>query len=362
MAAFTPVTPATQVTYPVQPEGVPWPGATWPTGPLPSGVSRTALDAQLERDFGPLSEGRNTTDAVLVVQGGRIVVERYRPEFGGQETIHPSWSMAKSITATLVGMLVADGALDIYAPAPVPQWSDSADPRHAITTDQLLRMTAGLEWNEDYFAPDSDVLAMLWGPGQQDMAAYAADKPPVDPPGTVVAYSTGTSNIISGIIGRTVGRGDPTRRFVEQRLLEPLGIDPDRTEIGWDGAGQLIGGSIFDLTARDYARIGLLHLRGGVYDGQRLLPEGWIDYSRTPTPPPHGWSKYAAHWWTYEDCPDGFRMGGFNGQHVVVCPTLDLIVVVLSSRLDQKDGLVRDDLVHLFRDAVASTAARPPGS
>ena len=361
MVAFEPRTPATQVDYPDQPKGVPWPARSWPTGPLPAGVSQAAIDAQLDRDFGELSEGRNTTDAVLVVQGGRIVAERYRSGFGDRDTPHHSWSMAKSITSTLVGMLVADGKLDIYAPAPVPQWSDEDDPRHAITTDVLLRMASGLQWNEDYFASDSDVTTMIWGKGKGDMAAYAANKPLVDEPDTVVAYSTGTSNIVAGIIGEVVGRGAPTKRFVRQRLLDPLGIDPARTDIAYDGAGQLVGGSIFDLTARDYARIGLLYLRGGTWDGQRLLPEGWVDYSRTPTPPPHGWGKYGAHWWTYEDCPDGFRMGGFNGQHVVVCPTLDLVVVVLSNRVDQKDGMVRDDLVHLFRDGAPTDGQGGPG-
>lgn len=357
MVAFEPRTPSTPVDYLPQPRGVPWPDPEWPTGPLPAGVSKAALDAQLDRDFGELSQGRNTTDAVLVVQGGRIVVERYRPGFGGRDTPHHSWSMAKSITSTLVGMLVADGKLDIYAPAPVPQWSDPKDPRHAITTDELLRMASGLKWNEDYFASDSDVTAMIWGKGKGDMAAYAANKPLVDEPNTVVAYSTGTSNIVAGIIGRIVGRGAPTKRFVRQRLLDPLGIDPAHTDIAYDGAGQLVGGSIFDLTARDYARLGLLYDRGGMWSGRRLLPEGWVDYSRTPTPPPRGWGKYGAHWWTYEDCQDGFRMGGFNGQHVVVCPTLDLVVVVLSNRVDQKDGLVRDDLVHLFRDAALAQGA-----
>lgn len=352
--AFRPRTPATPVEYPAQPDGVPWPTRAWPRGTPSGGVTTAQLDAQLDRDFGELSTPGNTTDAVIVVQGGRIVAERYRPGFGDATTPHHSWSMAKSFTSTLVGFLVADGRLDIYRPAPVPAWSRPGDPRGAITTDELLRMASGLRWKEDYFAKDSDTLAMLFGKGKADMAAYAAAKPLEVPPGTHVAYATGTSNIIAGIIGRIVGTGDAFERFIDRQLLRPLGIDLARTELGWDGAGQLVGGSIFDLTAPDFARFGLLYLRGGMWDGQRLLQSSWIDYSRTPTPAPTGWDKYGAHWWTYEDCPGGFRAGGFNGQHIVICPTLDLVVVVLSSRIDGRDGQVRDDLVHLFRDGGTS--------
>lgn len=351
LASFEPRTPAEPVSYPAQPDGVPWPTKAWPTGSLPFGLTRAEVDAQLDRDFGELSQGPNTTDAVLVVQGGRIVAERYRPGFGDASTPHLSWSMAKSFTNALIGFLVADGKLDIYRPAPVPQWQDPADPRHAITTDELLRMASGLQWKEDYLAPDSDTVAMLYGDGKDDMAAYAASKPLAEPPDTRIYYSTGTSNILSGIVGRAVGTGDAYRRFIDRRLLRPLGIDIADAHLGWDGAGQLVGSSVFDLTARDFARFGLLFLRGGAWDGRQLLPSTWVDYSRTPTPPPHGWDKYAAHWWTYPDCPGGFRAGGIAGQHIVLCPTLDLEVVVLSNRSDQKDGQVRDDMVHLFRDA-----------
>lgn len=357
LAAFTPRTPAEPVTYPAQPEGVAWPTEGWPTGPLPFGVTQAQVDTQLDRDFGPLSEGTNTTDAVLVVQGGRIVVEHYRPGFGDARTPHLSWSMAKSFTNALVGFLVADGKLDIYRPAPVPQWRDLDDPRHVITTDQLLRMASGLQWKEDYLAPDSDTLTMLYGSGQADMAAYAADKPLAERPDSRIYYSSGTSNIVSGIIGSIVGTGDDYRRFIERRLLRPLGIDPADTHLGWDGAGQLVGSSVFDLTARDFARFGLLFLRGGRWEDRQLLPTTWVDYSRTPTPPPTGWDKYGAHWWTYPDCPGGFRAGGIAGQHIVLCPTLDLIVVVLSNRTDLRDGEVRDDLVHLFRDAAITQSA-----
>jgi CubicO group peptidase (beta-lactamase class C family) len=314
-------------------------------------VDGAAVQSVLDRAFGEQSTSElQTTDAVLVVHGGRIVAERYRPAWGDRSTPHRSWSMAKSFTQALVGILVGQGRLDVYQPADVPEWTDPNDPRHAITVDQLLRMASGLAWKEDYFATDSDTIAMLGGAGAQDMAQFAASKPLEVPPDTRVRYATGTSNIVSGVIGRIVGSGDRYRAFVSDELLRPIGIDPAGTAIGWDGAGNLVGGSVFDLTARDFARFGLLYLRGGQWDGRRIVPEGWVDYARTPTPPPAGTAEYGAHWWTYEDCPDGFRAGGFNGQHIVVCPTLDLVVVVLGNRTDGQDGKIRDGLVAAFRD------------
>ncbi|GIU84039.1 MAG: hypothetical protein KatS3mg008_0814 [Acidimicrobiales bacterium] len=335
--------------FPDQPAGVPWPTREWPVADPPPEVDRAALRAVLDRAFGELSsEEFNLTDAVVVVWRGRIVVERYRPGFGDADTPHRSWSMAKSIVHALVGILVRQGRLDIYAPAPVPEWSDPDDPRHEITVDMLLRMASGLAWKEDYFAPDSDTIAMLGGVGSKDMAHYAADKPLEVEPDTRVRYSTGTTNIISGVIGRIVGRGKDYERFVEEELLEPLGIDIRRTVIGWDAAGNLVGGSRFDMTARDFARFGLLYARDGIWDERRILPEGWVDYARTPTPAPAGTEGYGAHWWIYEDCEGGFEAGGFNGQHITVCPTLDLVVVLLSHRVDGRDGEIRDSLVRLF--------------
>ena len=344
------------IDYPDQLDSVPWPTEEWPEAPLPDGADAAAVTATLDAEFGEMTTDElHAFDAVVVVHRGAIVAERYRPEWGDAETPHRSWSMAKSVTQALVGVLVGRGELDVFAPAPVPEWVDPTDPRHEITVDQMLRMATGLAWKEEYYAPDSDTVAMLNGVGAPDMAHYAADKPLEVEPGTRVRYSTGTSNIVAGVIGRTVGTGDATERFVEESLLDPLGIDVADTRIGWDGAGQLVGGSIFDLTPRDFAKFGLLYARGGVWDGQQVVPEGWVDYARTPTPPPAGTPEYGAHWWTYDECEGGFRAGGFNGQHIVVCPALDLVVVVLGNRVDGRDGEVRDDLVAAFRGVEPAT-------
>lgn len=350
--AFVPEVPAVPVEYPAQPAGVPWPTEGWETGPIPDGVDAAAVEARLDAAFGPESTGPSANfDAVVVVHGGRIVAERYRDGWGDETTIHRSWSMAKSITATLVGILVRDGRLDIYGPAPVPQWSDPADPRHEITTDQLLRMASGLEWNEAYLDTSSDTVAMLSGVGKADMAGYAADKPLEVPPGTRVRYATGTSNILAGIVGDEVGHGEDYEAFIQAELLDPLGISPDEVAPGFDGKGNLIGGSIFDATARAFAKLGYLHLRGGEWDGEQIVPTTWVDYVRTPTPAPAGSPEYGGHWWVEADDPGRFRAGGLLGQHIVVWPEEDLVVVVLSDRADGLDGDLRDDLAELFAAA-----------
>lgn len=351
-ATFEPRVAASPVAYPPQPAGVAWPTDGWEEAPVPEGVDAAAVEARLDRAFGEESTGPGANyDAVVVVQGGRIVAERYRDGWGDEATIHPSWSMAKSVTATLVGILVGQGRIDVYEPAPVPQWDEPDDPRGDITTDQLLRMASGLEWNETYLSTESDTVAMLSGVGKDDMAAYAADKPLVDPPGSRVGYSTGTSNILAGIVGDEVGHGEAYEAFIRSELLDPLGIGADEVAPGFDGAGNLVGGSTFDATARAFAKLGYLHLRGGTWDGRRILPEGWVDYVRTPTPPPAGIDAYGAHWWVDPDDPGRFYASGLLGQHVLVWPAEDLVVVVLADRADSLDGELRDDLATLFAAA-----------
>ena len=194
------------VPLPTQPAGVPWPGSTWPTGDLAAGGALAALlDDALDGD-GPLAE----TYAVVVVQGGRLVAERYggaiehwdRPaEAVGPDTPLLSWSMAKSVLHALVGMLVAEGALDLEAPASVPAWREPGDPRAAITLEHLLAMRDGLDFDEEYVDADtSTVIEMLFGAGAADTAAFAADRALLAAPGARFNYSSGTTNIILSLI------------------------------------------------------------------------------------------------------------------------------------------------------------------
>jgi CubicO group peptidase (beta-lactamase class C family) len=208
------------VALPPQPAGVDWPTEDWPMGEVPAGVHLTPLLDEVFDADGPLAQ----TFAVLVVHQGRIVAERYAgalehfdrpPTPVTAETPLLSWSMAKSVLHAAVGLLVGDGKLDLDAPAAVPEWADRGDPRHAITLRQLLAMRDGLAFAEDYVDGEvSDTIQMLFGDGQADMAHFAADRPLAAPPGSSFNYSSGTSNIISGIVARSVGPGESYARFL----------------------------------------------------------------------------------------------------------------------------------------------------
>ena len=212
-------------------------------------------------------------------RGGEVVLERYGDDIDASTTLR-SWSMAKSLLHAVVGMLVDEGRLELDAPAPVVAWGDP-DPRHAITLRHLLEMRPGLEWSEIYLVDTpSDVVEMLFGidlTPQPDVAAYAAAKPLVVEPGTVFNYSSGTSNIVSGLVRDVVGAGDAYRAFLRDRLFGPLGMTS--AEPQFDAAGTWIASSYCFCTAREFASFGQLYLDGGVRDGVRLLTRsGW------PTP------------------------------------------------------------------------------
>jgi CubicO group peptidase (beta-lactamase class C family) len=312
---------------PPQPTDTAWPTQDWPHGSLQH-VDRAAFNALVAEAFAEKKTPTlGETHALLIVQGGRITFERYGDGFDASST-HHSWSKAKSITQALIGLLVKDGKLDVSAPADVPAWANDA--RSAITLDQLLRMSSGLKFIEDY-APGggpSDVIAMLFGDGKDDVAAYAAAQPLEHAPGTHWSYASGTTNIVSRIAARALDAyGSDFKRFMVTRLFEPLGIQSAIPR--FDNAGTFIGSSYCFMTARDFARFGLLYLRGGVWEGRRLLPEGWVDYARTPTfqQPGAGDNRYGAHWWLDLGGPGSFSANGYDGQFTVVAPDRDLIIV-----------------------------------
>ena len=321
---------------PPHPLGVPWPTDEWPLGEAPA-----ALVAVVDDMFA--DTGRyGTTYAVAVVQGGRLLLERYGgelphfdrpPEPVVQGTPLLSWSMAKSVLHATIGVLVGEGRLTLDASPGVPGWTDE---RAAITLDQLLQMRDGLRWAEDYVdAGVSDVIEMLFGCGQADVAAYAEARPLIHPPGTVFNYSSGTSNIVAATLGRAVGAGNLTRDFVLDRVLHPIGMRSADPKI--DAAGTFVGSSYVYATAQDWARFGTLHLRDGVWDGQRILPEGWVDHGRrVRSEDPSDGSLYGAHWWIDQlDLDRGtFRASGYEGQAVAVCPALDAVAVRLGQTPD----------------------------
>lgn len=310
---------------PAQPGDTPWPTEAWPTSAPPARLAATPFSRLMATAF-ESTDDLGETHAALIIQGGRLVHEQYGPGFGPDST-HHSWSMAKSITHALVGLLKGDGRIDPALPAAVPEWQGLGDPRAEITLDHLLRMSSGLAWVEEYVRDKpSDVIAMLFDAGKDDVAGFAARAPLAQPPGSYFYYSSGTTNIVSRCAARAHG-GD-FGAFMRERLFQPLGMTSPRPR--FDAAGTFIGSSFCFCTAQDFARFGLLYLRDGMWDGRRLLPEGWVDYARTPTwqqPEAEAEGRYGAHWWLDIAGPGSFSANGYDGQYIVLVPDLDLILV-----------------------------------
>jgi CubicO group peptidase (beta-lactamase class C family) len=301
-------------------------------------VDRARLEAALERAFAGGPEGATgLTHALVAIRRGALALERYGAE-GGRDVRLPSWSMAKSMLHALVGIAVRDGLLDVAKPAGVPAWEAAGDPRGAITLDQLLRMSSGLAFREEYVdAEKSDVIEMLFGAGKDDVAGFAESFPLAHAPDRVFSYSSGTSNIVSAILRRRLGGGDALRAYLHGELFDRLGMrsaDPR-----FDAAGTWIGSSFAFATALDFARFGLLYLRDGVWDGERVLPEGWVDYARTPTRTSPE-AEYGAHWWLAQDGSGIFNASGYRGQYIVVDPSRDLVVVRLGASEPEQRGAV----------------------
>ena len=324
---------ATAPGYPAQPAGVPFPTSEWSRNSLPDGVDQAQLDKVVDAAMG-VPGARSGVRSVVVVHGGSIVYERAHSSVGPR-TVFSSFSVAKSFTSAIIGMLVADGLLALDAPVRRPEWA-AGDPRAAITLRQLLQMSSGLEWTEEY-GPDSLALRMLTSP---DAAALMASQPLERPPGTEFEYSTGTSALIAGIAADAVGGCAQLDAYVQERLLDAIGISTEK--ITRDGGGCYVGGVGMDMTTRDFARFGLLYLRGGVWDGRHVVPTAWIDETREPAPTMAG---YGLHWWLG---PDTLAAVGLFGQRIVVVPEADLVVVINAAFDDEGALALGNEIVAAF--------------
>jgi CubicO group peptidase (beta-lactamase class C family) len=332
---------------PPQPEDVPWPTEEWSAAPSDSSVERSVIDGVLSRLFAESArEATGETHAVVLIHRGQLVAERYSPEHQRRSTFC-SWSMAKSITHALLGVLVREGKLKVGDAAPVPEWQEPGDPRSGITIDHLLRMSDGLEFNEDYVDEHvSHVIEMLFGEGKDDVVRYAVARTLAHEPGSVWSYSSGTTNILSGILARSIGAGEAgMRASLQSEIFDRIGMRSAMPR--FDAAGNFIASSFVFATARDFARFGLLYLRDGVWEGERLLPEGWVDAARTLTPASGG--EYGAHWWLAMDGSGIFHASGYRGQFIVVDPRRDVVIVRLGASEPPQRGAVYRALAELDR-------------
>ncbi len=316
-------------------------------------VAAMTLQSRVDAIFGrPADHGISL--AMVVMQGGEVVAERYGTQpataFGPAVEVDAdstliSWSMAKSVTHAAIGILVADGAVDLEMAAPVAEWQGT--PKAQIRVIDLLEMRSGLQFVEDYVdGGTSHCIAMLFGDGAADHASYAAALPLVREPGTVWNYSSGTTNIVTRIISGIVGGGRVgMERFLADRLFEPAGMTSAIPK--FDDAGTFVGSSYVYATARDFARFGELYRNDGVAEnGARVLPEGWADHGRTrvahdPTDDlAHGFD-YGRHWWMWPQYPGSIAAHGYEGQFAIVVPDRQLTVV----HLGKTDAGVRRHLV-----------------
>lgn len=303
--------------------------------PLERGRTPVPLQTVIGAYFSePQPQRPRRTRAVVVVHQGRVIAERYAPGFTDNTPLL-GWSMAKSITNALAGILVREGRLSLHAPAPVPEWQTPDDKRGQITLDHLLHMSSGLRFGEDYRGPFTDVTRMLLG--IPDMAAYAIDQPLAFEPGARWSYSSGATNIIARILRQTVGEAD-YHAFPRRALFEPIGMRSAVIET--DASGTFVGSSFMYATARDWTRFGLLYLQDGMWSNERILPEGWVDYTRSPAPGDGG-RCYGAHFWLqipeeYGSADgnavlpqDSFHAIGHEGQFLTIIPSRELVVVRL---------------------------------
>jgi CubicO group peptidase (beta-lactamase class C family) len=319
------------------------------------------INAALDREFTEQPSQRSRyVKAVVIVKGGQVVAERYAPGFG-IETPLLSYSVAKSFTNALLGILVRQGRLRTEQPAGAAEWAQPADSRAALLVDDLLRMESGIDAPETSSGFDP-VSQMLYG--KDDMAAFAASFPLKEPPRTRWEYTSVDTIILDRLLGATVGGGAPgMRAFADQELFAPLHMDHVTME--FDGAGTFVGSAHVYAPARDYARLGQLFLADGVSpDGQRILPEGWVEYSRRSTLG----SPYGAGFWT-NDGPsgpaarrvargfpkDGFFASGNRGQRIYIIPSEHLIVARFGYSPGPDFGILED--LQLIKAAI--TALRP---
>jgi CubicO group peptidase (beta-lactamase class C family) len=335
--------------------------------PPPAGLKAAVDGAFAEPDGKPVRR----THAVVVVHDGRVVAERYADGFGIDTPVH-GWSATKSVNNALLGILVRQGKLKMEEPAPVAAWQTSGDPRRAITLDHLLRMESGLALGDSLTAS----LSTAWDTSarmvfnEPDMAGFAERAALTAAPGTTWAYANGNPAILARIVrDRVGGHAVDVLRFARRELFGPLGIRGATLEL--DATGTPIAGAFLFATPREWARFGMLFLEDGVVGGTRILPEGWVRYSTTPTP--NAFVGYGAGWWINQGDSQGARFRrehgmpadafmalGIYGQTVVVVPAERLVIARFGTTYDLRMAMI--DICRLTAETIAALHAPAGGS
>ena len=306
---------------------------TNPLAEAPAPEPDAEVDAAIGRAFGDdlSSDGQHRlgTRGIVVLRGGQLIGERYASGFDST-TPQLGWSMGKSVTSLMLGRMVLEGRVAITDAGLRPEWTDG---RKDISIDELLRMTSGLKWDETY-ALGTPITQMLYA--EPDMARYAASQPLAHPPGTYQQYSSGSTNILCGVL--TDLADTPDADLPRQQLFAPLGL----TTATWepDASGTPVCSSYLWASPRDWAAIGQFALQDGVWAGTRMLPEGWMQQTTTDTTVNRSEEQgYAGGWWVNKRADgslvdqalpeDAYWASGHDGQWVYVVPSAGLVVVRL---------------------------------
>ncbi len=295
-----------------------------------SNIDYVKLNAIVENAFDKKGQKEKRTRSVIVIYKNKIIAEKYADGFNKNSRIL-GWSMTKSITGTLFGVLQKQGKFDIMKAAPIAEWA--TDERSKITTNDLLHMNSGLEWEEDY-GKISDVTKMLFI--EEDMTKSQINKPLVGKPNNTWNYSSGTTNLLSGILRKQFKTHQEYLDFWYTNLLDKIGMNSAIVET--DMAGNFVGSSYGWATTRDWAKFGLLYLHKGNWNGEQIFDESWAKYVATPTNSSNG--QYGAQFWLnaggrFPSAPkDMFYASGYQGQMVAIFPSHDLVIVRMGLKED----------------------------
>ena len=293
-------------------------------------IDYAKLEKAVANAFDKKEELNKRTRSVLVIYKDKIIAEKYDTGFDKYSKIL-GWSMTKSITATLFGVLQKQGKIDINKPAPIAEWAN--DERAKITINDLLHMNSGLEWEEDY-TKISDVTQMLFL--DADMSKSQIDKPLAGKTNATWNYSSGTTNLLSGILRKQFKTHQEYLDFWYSDLIDKIGMTSMLVET--DMAGNYVGSSYSWATTRDWAKFGLLYLHKGNWNGEQLFDENWATYVAAPTNGSNG--DYGAHFWLnaggkFPDVPkDMFYCSGYQGQMIAIFPSHDLVIVRMGLKED----------------------------
>lgn len=308
---------------PENPDTIAWPMGDLMPDTIPTGIDLQQLNQGLDQTFADTIPYKGTF-GVMVTYKGQPVAERYAEGFG-PENRFLSWSMAKSFTNAMTGILVKEGKLDPDAPADIKEWQQ--DERRQITLRNLMQMNSGLEWNEDY-GNSSDVNNMLHKEG--DMAKFAISKQLEYTPGSVFEYASGSTNIVSYLMRKAIGNDADYLAFPREKLFNRIGMRSATFEV--DASGTFVGSSYLYASLRDYTRFGLLYLNNGNWLGEQILPVDWVEYTTSTASGSEG--TYGAFFWLnksgsdYPDVPsDMFYCSGHDGQYIYIIPSKELVIV-----------------------------------